>query len=77
MQGREPVWIHPADAAARGIADGDVVRLFNDRGARARRRGRDRPGAAAGVVQLATGAWFDPGDAGRARRSACTAIRTC
>ena len=33
VQGREPVRIHPDDAAARGIADGDVVRLFNHRGA--------------------------------------------
>ena len=28
-----PIRIHPDDAAARGIADGDVVRVFNDRGA--------------------------------------------
>ena len=27
------VWIHSADAAARGIADGQLVRVFNDRGA--------------------------------------------
>ena len=33
VRGREPIRIHPADAAARGIADGDVVRVFNDRGA--------------------------------------------
>ena len=33
VQGREPIRIHPDDAAARGIADGDVVRVFNDRGA--------------------------------------------
>ena len=33
VPGREPVRMHPDDAAARGIADGDVVRLFNDRGA--------------------------------------------
>ena len=33
VAGREPVRIHPVDAAARGIADGDVVRVFNDRGA--------------------------------------------
>ena len=28
----EPCWIHPDDAAARGIEDGDVIRVFNDRG---------------------------------------------
>ena len=29
---REPVLIHPEDASARGIANGDIVRLFNKRG---------------------------------------------
>jgi len=29
----EPVWIHPADAAERGIENGDVVKVCNDRGA--------------------------------------------
>lgn len=59
IQGREPVWINPGDAAARGIAAGDVVRLYNDRGA-------CLAGAVvtaevmAGVVQLATGAWYSP-----------------
>ncbi|HZN29557.1 MAG TPA: molybdopterin-dependent oxidoreductase, partial [Xanthobacteraceae bacterium] len=33
VAGREPVRINPADAKRRGISDGDVVRLFNDRGA--------------------------------------------
>jgi len=28
----EPVWINPADAAARGIKNGDVVKIFNERG---------------------------------------------
>ena len=59
VQAREPVWIHPDDAASRGIADGDVVRLFNDRGAclaGAEITDRIRPG----VVRLPTGAWFDP-----------------
>lgn len=28
----EPIWIHPTDAEARGIADGDIVKMFNDRG---------------------------------------------
>jgi biotin/methionine sulfoxide reductase len=59
VQGREPVRIHPDDAAARGIGDGDVVRLYNDRGAclaGAVLSDALRPG----VVQLSTGAWFDP-----------------
>ncbi len=29
---RHRVWIHPADAAVRGIRDGDLIRVFNDRG---------------------------------------------
>ncbi len=60
-RGREVVRIHPADAAPRGIAEGDIVRLFNDRGAclaTASVSEDVRPG----VVQLPTGAWYDPED---------------
>jgi biotin/methionine sulfoxide reductase len=62
VAGREAVYLNPGDAARRGIADGDIVELFND-------RGRCLAGAivsadiAAGVARLNTGAWFDP-DAG-------------
>ena len=28
----EPVWINPIDAAKRSIKNGDIVKLFNDRG---------------------------------------------
>ena len=56
---REPVRLNPADAAARGIVDGDVVRIFNDRGACL--AGAVLSDAIApGIVQLATGAWYDP-----------------
>ena len=61
IAGREPVLISPGDADARGIRDGDLVRLYNGRGeclAVARVDGGVRPG----VLQLATGAWFDPAD---------------
>lgn len=63
VQGREPVWINPDDAAARGIEDGDIVRLFNDRGAclaGAVISDQVRPS----VVQLSTGAWYDPENPG-------------
>ena len=59
INGREPLWINPADARARNLRDGDIVRVFNDRGAcLAGVHVTDdiRPG----VVQLATGAWYDP-----------------
>lgn len=59
VQGREPVLIHPADAEARRIRDGEVVRLFNDRGAclgGAVVTDRVRPG----VVVMATGSWYSP-----------------
>jgi anaerobic selenocysteine-containing dehydrogenase len=32
IEGRPTLEMHPDDAAARGIADGDLVRVFNDRG---------------------------------------------
>jgi biotin/methionine sulfoxide reductase len=59
VQGREPIRIHPDDARKRGIADGEVVRVFNDRGSclsGAVVTADVRPG----VVQLSTGAWYDP-----------------
>jgi biotin/methionine sulfoxide reductase len=59
IAGHEAIRINPADAARRGLRDGDIVRVFNERGA-----------CLAGVVVdanvvekvavMATGAWFDP-----------------
>ena len=61
LRGREVCRLHPADAQARGIADGDIVRLFNQRGAcLAAARVTDE--LMPGVVQLPTGAWYDPED---------------
>ncbi len=57
--GREPILLHRQDAHARGIHDGDIVRVFNDRGA-------FLAGAVLcdhllrHVAQIATGAWYDP-----------------
>ncbi|MBO6562866.1 MAG: molybdopterin guanine dinucleotide-containing S/N-oxide reductase [Nisaea sp.] len=63
IQDREPMSMNPVDAAARGIGNGDVVRLYNDRGACLAGvivTDAVRPG----VVQLSTGAWYDPEEPG-------------
>ena len=59
VAGREPVRINPADAERRGIRSGDVVRVFNARGACLAGAVIDAD-VMAGVVVMATGAWFDP-----------------
>jgi biotin/methionine sulfoxide reductase len=59
IAGREPVRLHPSDAAVRGLREGELVRIFNDRGACLAGLAVDeavRPG----VAQLSTGAWYDP-----------------
>jgi len=62
VAGREPCRMHPADAAARGIEDGDVVRVFNN-------RGQILAGAVItdavrqGVLEVNEGGWYDPVDA--------------
>lgn len=58
---REAVWMHPDDAARRGIAEDDIVRVFNGRGACVA-TARVSDGIASGVVKMSTGSWFDPGD---------------
>ncbi|WP_136651979.1 molybdopterin-dependent oxidoreductase [Paracoccus aeridis] len=59
VAGRERLRMNPGDAAAVGLADGDIARVENDRGAclaGVALSDRIRPG----VVHLATGSWFDP-----------------
>jgi anaerobic dimethyl sulfoxide reductase subunit A len=61
---RDDVWINTADARARGIADGQRVRVFNARGETVLpARVTDR--IAPGVVSIKEGAWFTPDAAGR------------
>ena len=59
MQGREAIHLHPDDAAARGLAEGDIVRVFNARGA-CLGGVRLRDDILPGVAAMATGAWYDP-----------------
>ena len=62
----DDVWMNPADAARRGIADGDLVRVYNGRGeTRLKVRVTDR--VLAGVVAVKEGAWFTPNSDGSDR----------
>lgn len=57
--GRERALIHPEDAAARGIDQSALIRVFNERGsclAAAHLTEVVMPG----VISLPTGAWYDP-----------------
>jgi biotin/methionine sulfoxide reductase len=60
-RGREVARMNPRDAEVRGIADGDIIRLFNARGA-CLAAVHVTDGIAPGIVQLPTGAWYDPMD---------------
>ncbi len=57
--GREQLRLNPADAQARGIADGATVRLWNARGA-CLASACISSDTAPGVAVLPTGAWFTP-----------------
>ncbi len=59
IAGREPIHLSPEDAAARGLKEGDIVRVFNDRGA-CLGGVRIKEGMLPGVAAMATGAWYDP-----------------
>jgi anaerobic dimethyl sulfoxide reductase subunit A len=70
---RDDVWMHPADAAARGLGPGQRVRVFNGRGATVLPvRITDR--IASGVVSIKEGAWFTPDEAGVDQRGCANVL---
>ncbi len=68
------VWMNPEDAAIRGIADGDLVDVFNDRG-RIRIPVWVTERIMPGVVNVGQGAWYDPGADG-VDRGGCANVLT-
>jgi|TARA_B100000767_G_scaffold209774_1_gene196766 biotin/methionine sulfoxide reductase len=61
VNSREPIHINPNDAAVRDLKNGDVVKVHNARGACLAGVVIDT-GLRSGVVQMSTGAWYDPED---------------
>ena len=67
------LFINPVDAGERGLKSGDLVRIWNDRGAsvvKCRVTPRIRPG----VVALPQGAWWTPGPDGVDRRGSVNVL---
>lgn len=59
----QKLWIHPEDAAARSINDGDMVLVYNDRGQlKIPAKITDR--VAKGVTTLSQGTWYTPDENG-------------
>ena len=61
IKGHEVMVIHPKDAQHRNISDGDIVRVYNDRGSclcGASLSDNIKPG----IILIPTGAWLDPSD---------------
>ena len=69
----DTVWLHPADAAARGIADGQRVRVFNAQGATAL-PAEVTERIAPGVVSIKEGAWFTPDATGADTRGSANVL---
>jgi len=57
-KGRTPVDLNPSDAKSLGIVDGDLLRVFNDRGA-CLVSARLNTSIMQGCVAISTGAWLD------------------
>ncbi|MFV0321625.1 MAG: trimethylamine-N-oxide reductase TorA [Alphaproteobacteria bacterium] len=63
VNGREPMWINPKTAEARGINDGDIVRVYNE-------RGQILAGAVVtedireDTIWVAEGGWYNPVEPG-------------
>ena len=74
-----PVRIHPSDAEARGIKEGDIVKLFNDRATVlciAHVTERVRPGTIHSYEAAAKYDPLEPGKAGSPDRGGCVNLLT-
>lgn len=71
---RQEMWINPMDAKARGISNGDRVRIFNGRG-EVHIEAKVTPRMMPGVVALGEGAWYNP-DANRIDQAGCINVLT-
>ncbi len=67
------LWMHPADARARGLREGDAALVWNDRG-RLRVPVKVTDRIMEGVVALAQGAWYKPDRDGTDQRGSINVL---
>jgi molybdopterin guanine dinucleotide-containing S/N-oxide reductase-like protein len=78
INGFEPITMNPKDAAERGLVDGDIARVFNDRG-QILCSVRTTTEIRAKVVMLQEGSWYrplEPGRIGSLDRGGCASSLT-
>ncbi|MFC3340515.1 molybdopterin-dependent oxidoreductase [Paracandidimonas soli] len=75
VNGHEAMHMHPDDARRRGLSNGDVVRIFNDRGACLAGLSIDES-MLPGVVMMSTGAWFDLDESRNVERAGTANVLT-
>ena len=67
------LWIHPEDAGARGIGQGDLVEVFNDRGS-VRIPALVTERIMRGVTAMSQGGWYRPDGQGRDTRGSINVL---
>lgn len=70
----QEMWINPMDAQQRGINNGDLIRIFNDRG-EVHIAAKVTPRMMPGVVALGEGGWYAP-DGQRVDHGGCINVLT-
>ena len=70
----DDLWMNPEDAHKRGIKDGDMIYVFNDRG-RVHIRARLTETIMPGVANIDQGQWYDPDSQG-IDQGCCTNVIT-
>lgn len=71
--GRQEVWLSPNDAAQRGLKNGDMVKVFNDRGSIVLPV-KVTPRIMPGVASVPQGAWWKPDADGIDRRGSINTL---
>lgn len=72
---RQEMWINPLDAAKRGIRNGDLIKVFNDRG-ESHIPAKVTPRIIPGVVALGEGAWYTPDTQGIDKNGSLNVLTT-